>query len=263
MVRDLNINIFNLVTINRALGSNEMGSFIKDMFKVYQENNCLDLFINYYGNYFGADYLVEQNASSMAMAKMFLYAYTLEEKNRKSFYSLMNNDLRSGDPEKIGRYLSIFGQIYILLKKNYLKSYSGNVYRATYFKDELINSLEKGKKLINASLWSSSKNITVAKKFLFNYQEKNVLLHTNIKAGNNIDIHLENISRYPKEEEILFLPYCVFEVKSFKKVKEKFNEKEKEYYDLELIYSEEENKKNKLGDIKVKDISYFMIQSSK
>ena len=92
MVRDLKVNIFNLVTINRVLGSNEVGAFIKDMFKVYQENNCVDLFINYYGNYFGADYLVESNASSIALAKMFLYAYTLEEKNGKSFYSLMNND---------------------------------------------------------------------------------------------------------------------------------------------------------------------------
>ena len=66
---------------------------------------------------------------------------------------------------------------------------------------------------------------------------------------------MENLSQYPGEEEILFLPYCVFEVNSFKKVKEN----NLEYYDLELIYCEEENKKNKLGNIKVKDISMFFI----
>ena len=31
------------------------------MYKVYKENNCLDLFIKYYGNYFAGDYLIEQN----------------------------------------------------------------------------------------------------------------------------------------------------------------------------------------------------------
>ena len=153
----------------------------------------------------------------------------------------MNNDLRSGNPYKIRRYIIILKAIYELLKQKYLKSYSGEVYRATWFKNELIDEIKPGKKMLNASLWSSSKKLSVAKKFLFKYK-KNVLLHTKVKEGNNIDIHLEKLSQFPEEEEILFLPYCVFEVQEFKKT----NENNLEYYELELIYCEEENKSNKI-----------------
>ena len=134
--------------------------------------------------------------------------------------------------------------IYDLINEDYLKSFSGDVYRATYFKKELIDEIKPGVKMFNSSFWSSSKKLSVAKKFLFQYK-KNILLHTKIKKGNNIDIHLERLSQYPHEEEILFLPYCYFEIKSFKKVKEN----NFEYYDLELIYCEEENSRNKLENI--------------
>ena len=230
-----------------------IAKFTNEMFKVYKENNCLDLFTNYYGNYFIGEYLVEQFITSLCIVKLFLYAYTLQEKNGKSFYSLMNNDLRSGNPYKIRRYIIILKAIYELLKQKYLKSYSGEVYRATWFKNELIDEIKPGKKMLNASLWSSSKKLSVAKKFLFKYK-KNVLLHTKVKEGNNIDIHLEKISQFENEEEILFLPFCAFEVKSFEKVKEN----NLEYYNLELIYCEEENKIDKIEEVQYKDIDpYF------
>lgn len=130
----------------------------------------------------------------------------------------MNKDLRSGNSLKISRYLFMIRSIYNLIKSNFLKSFSGDVYRATWFKQELIDEIKPGKKMLNASFWSSSKKLNVAEKFLF-ATKKNILLHTKVKEGNNIDIHLENLSKYPDEEEILFLPYCFFEVKSFKKVK--------------------------------------------
>ena len=218
MIRGINNDIFNLVSVTKFFGYIDVAKYNKDMYKVYKENNYLDLFIKYYGNYFGGDYLIEQITSLVAIVKMFLYAYTLEEKNGKSFYSIMNNDLRSGNTEKICRYLPMINNIYRLIKKKYLKSYSGDVFRATYFKKELIDGIKKGKKMLNASLWSSSKKKEVAIFFLFKYK-KNILLHTKIKAGNNIDIHLEKLSQYPNEEEILFLPYCVFEVQSFNKTK--------------------------------------------
>ena len=41
---------------------------------------------------------------------------------------------------------------------------------------------------------------------------------------------MEEISRYPKEEEVLFLPFCKFKIKSFSKV----NENNLNYYKLEL-----------------------------
>ena len=105
-----------------------------------------------------------------------------------------------------------------MLKQKHLKSYSGDVYRATWFKPELIKEIKVGKKMLNTSLWSSSKKLEVAEDFLFLYT-KNILLHTKIKEGNNIDIHLEKISKYPNEEEVLILPFCFFEIKSFQKKK--------------------------------------------
>ena len=107
---------------------------------------------------------------------MFIYAYTLEEKE-KSFYLFINNDLRSGNPKKIGRYLPMINMIYDLLQKNYLKSFNGYVYRAAYFKKELIEKIKPGEKMFNASLWSSSKKIDVAKKFLFHYKKIFYFVH--------------------------------------------------------------------------------------
>ena len=95
------------------------------------------------------------------------------------------------------------------------------------------------------------KELSVAKEFLFKYENKNVLLHTKVKEGNNIDIHIENLSEFPEEEEILFLPYCVFEVQRFKKIKEN----NLEYYVLELIYCEEENKSNKIENVNFMNIN--------
>ena len=251
MIRNINTNIFKLVSVDKIFGYIDAAKFNRDMFKVYKENNCLDLFYKYYGNYFSSDYLLEQITPLVATVKMFLYAYTLEESNGKSFYSLMNNDLRSGDTQKICRYLPMMSDIHRLIKSNYLKSYCGDVYRATYFKKELIDEIHEGKKMLNASLWSSSKKLSVARKFLFKYK-KNILLHTKVKEGNNIDIHLEKLSQFPNEEEILFLPFCFFEIKSFTKTKENGLE----YYNLELIYCEEENKNNKVENVELNNITY-------
>ena len=146
----------------------------------------------------------------------------------------------------------MINNIYRLLQKNHLKSYSGDIYRAAYFKKELIDEIKPGKKMFNAALWSSSKKLSEAKKFLFHYR-KNILLHTQIKGISNIDIHLENLSKYPKEEEVLLLPFCFFEVKSFNK----FYERDLEYYKLELIYCEEENKKNKIENVQFKHLNFF------
>lgn len=132
--KNIKVSIFDLVNVNVVLGSINPDILVRNMYNVYKENNCLDLFLNYYGNHFGADLIIEQQTSMLAMAKMFLYAYTLDEPNGKSFYSIMNNVFRSGNAEKICRYLSIIKIIYKLLSLNFLKSYNGDVYRATYFK---------------------------------------------------------------------------------------------------------------------------------
>ena len=246
MKKDIDSNIFNIVKVEKIFGNFRGDILARNMYKLYLENNCLDLFINYYGNYFGVTNAVEISSNIIISSKLFLYAYTLEEKNGKSFYSLVNNDFRSGNPEKICRYLPIIKIMLDSIKANYLKSYSGDIYRATYFKQELIDAIKPGKKMINASFWSSSKKLSVAEKFLFSPQyTKNILLHAKVKKGCNVDIHLENLSQYPNEEEVLFLPYCNFEIQSFEKGKKKGHE----YYILELIYCEDENSYNKIKNI--------------
>ena len=122
MIRDIDINIFKLVNYERILGYVNLEKFTRDMYKIYKENNCLDLFLNYYGNYFGVEHLIESQCSLVASVKMFLYAYTLEEKDGKSFYSLINNDLRSGNGNKISRYLTILKSIYDLIRTKCLMS---------------------------------------------------------------------------------------------------------------------------------------------
>ena len=254
MVKDLNANFFNLIKVIQTLGFIDTTLFNIDIYKVYKENNCPDLFINHYGNYFSGEYLIEQVIPILCGVKLFLYAYTLEEDNyKKSFYYIMNNDFRSGDFQKISRYLPMIYSIYRLLKQKHLNSYSGNVYRATCFKKELINEIQEGKKMLNVSLWSSSKKLEVAERFLFEdkNKSKNVLLHAKLKEGCNIDIHLEKISKYPNEEEVLILPFCFFEVKSFKKNKRN----NLEYYYLELIYCEEDNKSNKIENVKFNEVN--------
>ena len=71
MIRGVNVNLFSLVSYNRILGYISLDKFVRDMYKVYKENNCLDLFIKFYGNYFGVDYIVEQQTSMVACVKCF------------------------------------------------------------------------------------------------------------------------------------------------------------------------------------------------
>jgi len=65
MKRDININIFDSVKVEKVFGFYRSDIFIRNMYKVYKENNCLDLFIKYYGNYFGADFIVEEGGSNI------------------------------------------------------------------------------------------------------------------------------------------------------------------------------------------------------
>ena len=55
MIKEVNVNIFKLVSYDRMLGYLSLDKFVRDMYQVYKENNCLDLFINYYVNYFEGD----------------------------------------------------------------------------------------------------------------------------------------------------------------------------------------------------------------
>ena len=60
----------------------------------------------------------------------------------------------------------------------------------------------------------------------------------------NVNIHEEKISQFPREKEVLLLPFCTFEVKSFIKVNDSIIG---DYYKLELNLI---NKKNNLEHVK-------------
>ncbi len=52
MKKDINTNIFDLIKVERVLGFVRTDIFVRNMYKVYKENNCLDLYFKYYGHYF-------------------------------------------------------------------------------------------------------------------------------------------------------------------------------------------------------------------
>ena len=199
---------------------NYISHIIGHFIEAYKERNALEIFFKYYSNYFFLTLQPEFLVNMTAYAKMFLYAYTLEERDpNKNLYCVLNNDLRSSDPSKINRHQELIKLIGALIKSKKLKSYNGNLYRATYLKDELITKIKIGLTMLNSAFWSATKKESVAKNFLKqNY--KNALIITKGGLQNNIDIHLEKMSRYPNEEEVLFLPFCNFKIISFDKVKE-------------------------------------------
>ena len=196
----------------------------------YKERNSLDIFFRYYSNYFFINLQPELVVNMTAFAKMFLYAYTLEEGDpNKNLYCIVNDDLRSSQPEKVNRYIELIKVIGGLIKLKRIKSYTGYVYRASFLKEELIKKITIGDTIINSAFWSSTKKESVAKNFLRG-SHKNTLILTKGQSINNIDIHSENLSKYPEEEEVLFLPFCKFRVINVEKV----NEGNKNYYKLVL-----------------------------
>ena len=73
--------------------------------------------------------------------------------------------------------------------------------------------------MFNSSFWPSSKKLSVAKNFLFNFKK---IFYYKLKLLKEIILIFiqKDFFQYLSEEEILFLPFCYFEIKSFKKVKE-------------------------------------------
>ena len=139
---------------------------IGHLIQSYQEHNSLEIFFQYYCNYFFLNLQPEFMVNMTAYTKMFLYAYTLEEKDpNKNLYCIVNDDLRSSKPEKINRYLELIRVIGALIETKKLKSYNGNVYRASFLKEELLQKIKIGDTIINSAFWSSTKKESVAKNF--------------------------------------------------------------------------------------------------
>ena len=255
MVSELNERFFKDLYIINFPGQWPINKLIMKIFELYKEKNNIDLYLKYYCNYFGVNLYNE--VSEVLFMKSFIYAYTLDEGDKdKSFYSILNDTLRSGDFEKIKKIIEIFVKFLELIKQKAILSYKGKIYRASFFTDDLLKQIKVDKKMINSALWSTSKDENVAKNFKKNYN-KNVIIYTNLNGNFNIDIDEEKLSKFPEEKEVLILPFCIFEVKAFYKVKDS---KIGNYYklDLELIkeYSNLENFKT--YTIKMEDLEKIM-----
>jgi hypothetical protein len=189
-----------------------ISEFRKNIYYIYKEHNALDLFYNQNCIYFGWKLYPELFDSDVCYIKRFLYMYCREEKeSQKSFYRIINDDLRSRDPYKIYRYISILSLINNLIELKFLKSFNGKVYRATKLDENLILKLVPGAKMINTTFWSTSKDFKVAEKFMIknNWRNSFIICET---TKNNIDIDLEKLNPF-NEKEILFLPFTEFIIK--------------------------------------------------
>ena len=126
-----------------------------------------------------------------------------EEASRKSFYRIINDDLRSREPLKIYRYINILALINDFIEKNYFANYKGVVYRATKLDEKLILKLVTGSKMVNTTFWSTSKDFEVAEKFMKMQKWRNVyIICKTIK--NNIDIDLEKLNPFNEKDIFTF-----------------------------------------------------------
>ena len=146
-----------------------------------------------------------------------------EGESQKSFYKMINDDLRSREPSKIYRYINILALINQLMDENYFRYYQGVVYRSTILDEKLILKLVEGTKMVNTSFWSTSKDSEVADKFMKTQTWRNAYIICKT-FKNNIDIDLEKLNPFDNEKEVLFLPFTEFIVENVYS-EEKFNKK--------------------------------------
>ena len=183
--------------------------FFKTIYNIYKEHNALDIFFNQNCLYFGWRKYPELISNNICLAKRILYMYCREEKeSQKSFYRIINDDLRSRDPSKIYQYINILALINEMIENEFLLTYEGKVFRATKLDEKLILKLIPGTKMVNTTFWSTSKEFQVAERFMKRNIWRNSYIICNAHK-NNIDIDSEKLNPY-NEKEVLFLPFTEF-----------------------------------------------------
>ena len=180
-----------------------------NIYNIYKDHNALDLFYKQNSRYFGFYSEPEFVLLDICFIKRILYLYCREEKeSEKSFYKMINDDLRTRNPFKIYRNICLLTFVYKLMENEELASYKGIVYRTTKLDEKLIGKLRPGVKMVNTSFWSTYKDFKFAEKWMKNQEWRNsYIICKTIK--NNIDIDYENINPF-REKEILFLPFTEF-----------------------------------------------------
>ena len=64
-----------------------LNNTLENIYELYKEKNNINLYLNYYFNYFGVSLYPETFYNEETFMKFFLYAYTFDEKHKdKSFY---------------------------------------------------------------------------------------------------------------------------------------------------------------------------------
>ena len=214
---DINIikNKFNLAFFGEVDYANDIW---ENIYNIYKEHNSLNIFLEKNCIYFGFKLYPELFYFDICFIKRILYMYCREElEAEKSFYRIINDDLRTRDPLKISKYINLLALTYKLIENEELACFKGKVYRATKLDENLIFKLNPGTIMVNTTFWSTSKDFDVAESFMENDEWRNSFIICKT-FKNNIDIDLENLNPYD-EKEVLFLPYTEFRVEkiSFEK----------------------------------------------
>lgn len=222
LIKDMNWDLYDISSSLADLSEllfDPISSLIAGIQQAYEENNFSDIFISSYAKLLGVSPHYD-NFFLLICLKRVIYAYTMETESKKAnLFYIMNKDLRSGDPKKVIRYLPLIQKLLIATKRNYLISFNEpkRLFRGTKFPVKLIESLEKGKMIMNSSFWSTSKTKHKAEGYLYNINLSNnnfmrVLLVVQIKTKRNIDLDVEKISDFDIEKEVLVFPFCFFSV---------------------------------------------------
>ena len=224
-----------------------------DIYNIYKDHNALDLFYKQNSRYFGFFAEAEFMTLDICFIKRILYLYCREEiESEKSFYRMINEDLRTRNSSKIYRNVCLLTFIYKLMENEELASYKGKVYRATKLDEKLIVKLVPGVKMVNTVFWSTSKDFNKVKKYMeyHNYWNSYIICNT---SKNNIDIDYEKLNPFD-EKEIFFLPFTEFIVKSIS-FKQEFGKK---IYTIEV--SEIGNRNfNNIDNIKIENANTFYL----
>ena len=254
IIKDINPCFFISNFLIRSSNLCSLMSFIIGMYELYKEKDGLDIYFDKYSKYLGVTSCFEEQISNNPFVKQVIYAYTREEeKNRAgevlSFYCLINNDLRTGEFKKIGKYMPLLYIIKECIFSNTISTYNKTIYRGTGLKFDFIKRLKVGTRIFSPCFWSCSKNKDVALNFLKNYENKNAILILERNKDNNIDIDIEKLSFYPEEKEVLVIPFCSFEIKKIKLVFDT-----KEYYEITLEYILEKLENDKISNLSIVDL---------
>ena len=107
----------NKIILNTDGDMSYYNSISEDIYNIYKEHNALDLFFNQNIKYFRFGLKIEMTCLDICFIKMILYLYCREEKeHEKSFYRMVNDDLRSKSLNKIDRFIVLLSLINQLIE---------------------------------------------------------------------------------------------------------------------------------------------------